>query len=1509
MKKILLVLGLSLLISTPLTAGEVRWQSGEAQLTPMQPTLLRTALTELATRSDARHVVVQFDNPVTPGARLSLQANGLELLDYLGDNAFFATLSPDRADLDQLSAHTNLSSVSPIERSWKQQRWMAEGRIADWALVEKDDAGNHTVAVYVLFHKDVDLFRQGLDLARKHQATVISQLESINGLVLELPLHNLNPLTDEDAVQWVEWPLPPFDELNNSNREITQANDVQAAPYNLDGSGVHVLVYDGGYGLSSHQDFQGRHITRDSSGLSDHSTHVAGTIGGAGIGNPLYKGMAPAVIMESYGFEQEGGLQEGFLYTDPGDLEDDYSEAINTYGVHISNNSIGTNTAPNGYPCDWEGNYGATSKLIDTIVRGDGSNLLFQEPFRIVWANGNERQVSRCGTTYLTTAPPACAKNHITVGALNSNDDSVTSFTSWGPTDDGRIKPDVSGPGCQSNDDNTVTSCSSSGGYTGKCGTSMAAPSVCGVSALLMQDYRVQFPGEPDFRNSTLKILLAHTAQDVQNVGPDYKTGYGSVRIKDCIDFMRAGNFLEAECDQGQTFSVLVSVNPGDPELKVTIAWDDIPGTPNVNPTLVNDLDLKVFSPSEVQHYPWTLNPLNGDAPAVRTVADHANNIEQVVVDDPTPGVWRVEVAGYNVPQGPQPFSLCASPQLIACSSAGFIALDAQLYSCATQAGLQVVDCDLNTDNEVVETVEVTIASDSEPAGETVLLTETGPETSDFRGAILLSTINSFGVLRVSHGDTVIATYIDADDGQGGTNVTVTADADVDCLAPQVSNVDVDEIGSQSAVVTFRTSEIATGTVRYGLSCDSLTESAGPSPASTAHEIVLTGLDFATHYFFVVDAEDPQGNISTDDNGGACYSFSTLNVVYDFPLNTNPGWTTTGAWAFGQPTGAGSYNHDPTSGYTGNNVYGYNLYGDYPDNLPATYLTTTAIDCAGLTDVTLSFQRWLGVESNSHFDEATVEVSNNGTNWNVIWRATDTGADVSDSAWQLQDFDISSVADNQNTVYVRWGMGPTDGGTTFPGWNIDDIQIIASGGVLSLNLPDGLPDLLPPGEPTYITVRIIEGEESYVLGSGTLHYRYGGGGFLTSSLLPLGGDLYVATLPAPSCSSTPEFYFSAEGTVSGVVYSPATAPASTYSADVGILTTFFEDNFETDQGWTVSNSAGLVDGPWDRGVPVNCDRGDPTSDFDGSGQCYLTDNSAASECNSDVDDGYTWLMSPTINLTGNAEISFALWYTNYWGDDPNNDLFVVWASDNNGASWTEVETVGPATSPGWVEHSFMVGDYVTPNSQFKVRFEASDLNSGSVVEAGVDAFKVLSFSCEDPDLHLIGSDPASGWIDARQPSDPDGSNPAGLTTVRLTFDGDPSSLTPGDFTVSEQCEYGECDGTPPVINAVTPVGGDTVELTFASRIEPKAWTVVSYLADSVWLGYLPADASASGTANADDIIAVVDYLNDFLDGGSPPLGSCDIDRSGVPTTNDVVQLVDLLNGAGAYEAYYGKTLP
>ncbi len=163
-------------------------------------------------------------------------------------------------------------------------------------------------------------------------------------------------------------------------------------------------------------------------------------------------------------------------------------------------------------------------------------------------------------------------------------------------------------------------------------------------------------------------------------------------------------------------------------------------------------------------------------------------------------------------------------------------------------------------------------------------------------------------------------------------------------------------------------------------------------------------------------------------------------VIYDFPLNSNPGWTTGAGWAFGVPLGAGG---DPNSGHTGSNVYGYNLAGAYAANLGRTYLTAGPFDLTDRTNASIEFWRWLGIEQ-ATYDHAGVEVSNNGTTWTLVWQnPTGSGLSITDTAWQFQSFNISAVADNQPTVYVRWFLGTTDGSVQYSGWNIDDIQIKA----------------------------------------------------------------------------------------------------------------------------------------------------------------------------------------------------------------------------------------------------------------------------------------------------------------------------------------------------------------------------------------------------------------------------------------------------------------------------------
>lgn len=165
-------------------------------------------------------------------------------------------------------------------------------------------------------------------------------------------------------------------------------------------------------------------------------------------------------------------------------------------------------------------------------------------------------------------------------------------------------------------------------------------------------------------------------------------------------------------------------------------------------------------------------------------------------------------------------------------------------------------------------------------------------------------------------------------------------------------------------------------------------------------------------------------------------------LTLGFPLDTNPGWTLGAGWAFGVPTGGGGAygENDPTSGHTGGNVLGYNLAGDYANNLAETHLTTTAIDCSAMQGTVLKFWRWLNVEQPA-YDHAYVRVSTNGGgSWTTVWT---NASEITDAAWTQVSYDISALVDGQPNVLIRWTMGTTDGSWTYSGWNIDDVELWA----------------------------------------------------------------------------------------------------------------------------------------------------------------------------------------------------------------------------------------------------------------------------------------------------------------------------------------------------------------------------------------------------------------------------------------------------------------------------------
>ena len=186
------------------------------------------------------------------------------------------------------------------------------------------------------------------------------------------------------------------------------------------------------------------------------------------------------------------------------------------------------------------------------------------------------------------------------------------------------------------------------------------------------------------------------------------------------------------------------------------------------------------------------------------------------------------------------------------------------------------------------------------------------------------------------------------------------------------------------------------------------------------------------------------------------------HLAYSFPLDVDPGWTMQQGWEFGVPQGGGGEHGypDPTSGHTGGNVLGFNLAGDYPNNMSMTGMMSLPIDCSELSAVSVKFWRWLGVEQPS-YDHASLRVSNDGVNFTTVWENT---GEITDNEWTQVEYDISEVADGQPEVYLAWTMGPTDGSFRFCGWNIDDVEIWG----LSSGAPDMELTLTPHDPPVMI---------------------------------------------------------------------------------------------------------------------------------------------------------------------------------------------------------------------------------------------------------------------------------------------------------------------------------------------------------------------------------------------------------------------------------------------------------
>lgn len=272
--------------------------------------------------------------------------------------------------------------------------------------------------------------------------------------------------------------------------------------------------------------------------------------------------------------------------------------------------------------------------------------------------------------------------------------------------------------------------------------------------------------------------------------------------------------------------------------------------------------------------------------------------------------------------------------------------------------------------------------------------------------------------------------------------------------------------------------------------------------------------------------------------------------------------------------------------------------------------------------------------------------------------------------------------------------------------------------------PDGVPSTVVPGVETEFRVHIEAQHGEPVDDSAYLVLRVNGGDFTEIPLTSTASHEYTAVIGSLECFDLAEFYVTVDLVGGGTASEPDDAPTTLRSSRA--LTgeaLLFHDDFEDDLGWTVVNDS-ITGGVWEAGIPAgDGSRGDPVTDYDGSGRCFLTENLMG---NSDVDGGPTRLVSPTLDFSsGDGTIRYAYWMYN----DDGDDSLEVLLSDDDGATWT-VAASHTGGNGGWETNSITIADWVLPTSTVVVGFSIADSPNNSITEAAIDAFVATALTCD-----------------------------------------------------------------------------------------------------------------------------------------------------------------------------------
>lgn len=536
---------------------------------------------------------------------------GYDVLSKLNNRSY--TIKSDRIKANNLLTDNGIYAVFEIPGSYKIS-----------SNVINSHSGQYKISLYAPFTmSDVNrMLSTEIITVRETQSTEIN--------IADIRCSG-NIISDIAALPFVRYisAIPAEYKAINYRKEMMESvaeAHASAANGGLDLHGAGITLGNGDDGYFNHVDLNDRVINFSPEPTGGHGVHTSGTIAGAGLIDPQMAGKTPmATLVYAYFYDIISNAPAYYSGND----------------VHTTNNSYGV---IENVTCAEYGDYNTYSEEVDNQA-ADMPDLLH------VFAAGNSggSGCSPYSNGYNTVFDgPQCAKNTIVVGALGRDMNfTLAGFSSKGPTDDGRLKPEISTMGnCVSTTNNNT--------YGSSSGTSMAAPSVTGAIGLIQEAYKAQQGSYP--RQDLIKAVICNTADDIGTEGPDFGTGFGKLNTAKAAKQINNTNNILSSVSQGGQNDINISIPSGATKIAITICWIDPAADPSSSQQLVNDIDLQLVGSST--YLPWVLDPSPSGCsnPATRG-ADHLNNIEKISVLNPVSGTYTIRVLGANI-MGTQNYAL-----------------------------------------------------------------------------------------------------------------------------------------------------------------------------------------------------------------------------------------------------------------------------------------------------------------------------------------------------------------------------------------------------------------------------------------------------------------------------------------------------------------------------------------------------------------------------------------------------------------------------------------------------------------------------------------------------------------------------------------------------------------------------------------------------------------------------------------------------------------------------------